>query len=377
MDEKHEQVTAQAAAPDAPALARAQEESALWQTRAAYLQAQAQRADEARATLSDKVMTLESQLCALEAHAADVQTRLAQTQALLDSAQTTAAMRPRLAAAAPRPPIVDLVDQLPRSTDRANQFPRRTLAQIRQLVLHHTGSADLTATPQQLAEFHVHDPKHQWPGIGFHFFIAADGAIYQTNRLEAACFHVALNNATAVGIVVVGQFDASGPATAQVTSAAALLAWLLQELHLPVDSIIGHSEFPDQHTDCPGTSWRAAGGWKETVIQQVLQASQTPRRALYHYVLFWQTDAAWAEADWQAATRYIARFRPTAGFSAQEASQAENVTIIGGPAGVPVASEEMLRAAGCRVQRIAGKTGRETRAMLDGMASSGQRFLPT
>ena len=120
---------------------------------------------------------------------------------------------------------------------------QRPLAQIQRLVLHHTGSNEPDQTPQRLAEFHVNDLKHQWPGIGFHFFIAADGAIYQTNRLETASFHVVNNNATTVGIVLVGDFAAGSPNAMQMASTAALLGWLLNELHLSPESITGHAEF--------------------------------------------------------------------------------------------------------------------------------------
>ena len=105
------------------------------------------------------------------------------------------------------------------------------------------------------------------------------------------------------------------------------------------------------------------------------QHVQTPQRAIYHYLLFWQTADAWAETDWQAAAHYIARFRPALGFSAEEAKQAEHVTIVGGTAGVSQQIEDMLRAAGCRVQRIAGKNAKETRSLLDTLAKDGQRFL--
>jgi hypothetical protein len=269
---------------------------------------------------------------------------------------------------------VDLVDSLPRSEDRDNRYAQRPLAQIQRLVLHHTATNDPDQSPQRLAEFHVKDLKHQWPGIGFHFFIAAGGAIYQTNRLETACFHVVNNNAATVGIVLAGDFASGAPNAMQVASTASLLGWLLNELHLPPESITGHCEFADQQTTCPGAGWLAGGGWKEHLLAQVRQYVQTPQRAIYHYLLFWQTVDAWGEADWQAAARYIARFRPTVGFSAQEASQAEHVTIVGGTAGVSQQVEEMLRAGGCRVQRIAGKNAKETRTLLDALAKDGQRF---
>jgi hypothetical protein len=348
------------------------EESTRWQARAAYLQVQAQREEEAKIAEKQRALTLEAQLRDLEAYAADLETRLAQTQAHLDAAQSRGQLRPITTAA--RPPIVDLVDQLPRSPDPTNLYPRRQLSQIRSLVIHRSGSGP-EMSPQQMAELHINDPKRQWPGIGFHFFIAADGAIFQTNRLDSACFHVAQHNATSAGIVLAGEMGAGAPAERQMASVAALLAWLLGELRLPVESVAGHCDFPGQETVCPGAGWQGAGGWKETLLEKVRQAGQAPQRSMYHYVLFWQTDKGWAEDDWEAATRYVGRFRPAAGFSAAEAKQAEHVTIVGGPAGVPADIEEMLRAAGCSVQRVAGKTSRQTRALLDAMANEGRRFL--
>jgi len=359
---------------DAAALAAARDEAALWQSRAAYLQTQAQRAEQECGKYQEQVLTLEAQLRALEAYAAELKTSLDHAQAALEMAQRTTAPLPSAATAVGRPAITDIVEQLPRSADPGNQYARRSLAQIRFLVLHHTGSDDPAITPQELAELHVKDPKHQWPGIGFHYFISADGTIYQTNRLETVCYHVVNNNPTSVGIVLSGRFSDAMPTAAQIESAAGLVAWLLQELRLPPESVVGHREFADQQTDCPGSTWPA---WKEILLDKVRRSGQMTRRPIYHYVLFWQTDTAWAEAEWQAAMRYIARFRPTVGFSPQEARQAENVTIIGGPTGVSPEVEDMLHAAGCRVQRIAGKNMTQTRALLDAMARDGQRFLPT
>jgi N-acetylmuramoyl-L-alanine amidase len=361
---------------DAIALAEAREEAAVWQARAAYLQAQMERASAANSVLQQQNLTLESQLRSLEAYASDLQSHLAQAQSLVDAARTTVSAAPLLSAAVAQPTIVDIVAQLPRSSDPANRYEERPLAQIRQVVLHHSGSPDLSLTPRQMAEFHVNDLKHQWPGIGFHFFVAADGTIYQTNRLETVCFHVANSNSTTAGIVLAGQFEDSVPTAPQMESIASLLAWLLQELHLPMECITGHSELADQQTTCPGAQWQTGGCWKDALLEQVRLCGQIPRRPIYHYVLFSQADEAWAEG-WQAAARYIARFRPTVGFSVQEASQAQNVTIVGGLSEVPREAEAALHSAGCRVRRVAGKNRKETRSLLDGMAREGQRFPAT
>jgi hypothetical protein len=373
MNESTPDATPVAQDSSAMVVAMAQEEASLWQTRAAYLQTQAQRAEAARAALEERALALESQVCALEAYVARMETQADQAQALAAHVATrsddTAAVAP------PRPHILDVVDALPHSAEPANHYLQRPLSQIRYLVIHRTDTAPET-TPEEIAQFQVTDPRHQWPGIGFHFIVAVDGLIYQTNRLDTTCYHVALHNTAALGIALAGRTTDS-PTNAQMTGTASLLAWLLSELRLTAESVIGHCELPNQATNCPGTGWLAPAGWKETLLEQTRQHGQKPRRSIYHYVLFAQSETDWAEADWRAATLYIGRFRPLAGFSVQEAALAENITIVGGPSGVSREVEEKLRSAGCRVQRIAGKNTAQTRTLLDAMAKEGRRFAPT
>lgn len=353
-------------------LARAQEQAALQDLRVDQLLAEAERCRQARTELEQQALTLEAQLRALEAHAADLQSGLNQAQMALEAQHLPA---PQTRQAGPRvacPPLLDVVAQLARSASPHNAYLSRPLSQIRYLVVHHTGS-DPAATAHDLAAFHVNDARHGWPGIGFHFLVAADGAIYQTNRLQTISYHVAYNNPSAAGIALAGDFAAARPSEAQLHSTAALLAWLLQELRLPLASAVAHSAFPGQEVQCPGPGWGGADGWGQLLLEQV-QSLQGVQRPIYHYLLLWQTADAWAENDLQAAQRYIGRFRPSLGFAVEEARQAENVTIIGGPAGVSADTEETLRLAGCRVQRIAGKNAAQTKELLDTMARQGQRF---
>jgi len=48
---------------------------------------------------------------------------------------------------------------------------------------------------------------------------------------------------------------------------------------------------------------------------------------------------------------------------------------VGGPAGVGLDVEKRLRAAGCIVQRVAGKTPEETAARLQRMADEGKKLV--
>ena len=98
-------------------------------------------------------------------------------------------------------------------------------------------------------------------------------------------------------------------------------------------------------------------------------------KPLGHYLLFWQTPDDWAQQDLLGAQKYIGRFRVTIGFSLDDALQAQYVTIVGGPLGVSSEAEALLRAAGCKVERVAGDTFEATKALLDQMAEEGKRFL--
>ncbi|MEW5960465.1 MAG: TIR domain-containing protein [Chloroflexota bacterium] len=101
------------------------------------------------------------------------------------------------------------------------------------------------------------------------------------------------------------------------------------------------------------------------------------QKTIEHYMLFWHRGPDnWAQSDLQGAFAYVARFpETTIGFSLEEAKSAKYVTIIGGPGGVPVEAEKLLRAAGCQVERVVGATETETRHMLEQLAAQGKRFF--
>ena len=79
--------------------------------------------------------------------------------------------------------------------------------------------------------------------------------------------------------------------------------------------------------------------------------------------------------DWLNAINYIGVFRPTVGFSAEDAAQAQYVTIVGSTSGVSQEAEDQLKAAGCQVERIVGKDDAEMKRILDTMAQQGRRFF--
>jgi len=150
------------------------------------------------------------------------------------------------------------------------RFDRRTRDQIKYLVIQHSVLPG-DFPPGKIADYLVE--KKQWPGIGYHFYITSDGKIYRTNDLETVCYFAGSNvqhNPRGVCICFAGNFTAEIPTAAQLSSGGKLLASLLQELHLPVESIRGHKEFVI--TQSPGNQWDGGRKWKDMLLAKVKAA---------------------------------------------------------------------------------------------------------
>ena len=279
----------------------------------------------------------------------------------------------------PKPSLNSIVDQLPRHPTL--RYERRNLSQITHIAVHHT-AAPQTLGPVRIAELHIQADsgrgKESWPGIGYHFFIHADGSIEQTQPLESVCFHVYRHNQYSVGVVFAGSFmNGKIPTSAQLRSGAHLLAWLMQELNVPLARIWGHREFPENITVCPGSEWNQGNRWRDLLFERIEQVQGGMGiKSVRHYMLFWQRPypGPVARNDLQGALAYINRFRPTVGFSVTDARNAEFVTIVGGEAGVGLEVDRELEEHGCRVERIAGGSEEETASLLADLAQGGRRF---
>ena len=150
------------------------------------------------------------------------------------------------------------------------RFDRRTLDQIKYLVIQHSVLPG-GFPPEKIANFLVE--KKQWPGIGYHFYITSDGKIYQTNHLETVCYFAGANlqyNPLGVCICFAGNFTAEVPTAAQLSSGGKLLAFLMQDLHLPIEGIKGHKEFVI--TQSPGNQWDGGRKWKDMLLAEVKAA---------------------------------------------------------------------------------------------------------
>jgi hypothetical protein len=161
-----------------------------------------------------------------------------------------------------KPAMQNIVDQLPEHATA--RYPSRSLSDIRLLVIHHSATPANT-TPESIARYHV--DHWQWPGIGYHFVIAANGTIYQTNELETISNHAAGSNTAGVGMCFIGSFMDAPPPAVQIHAGATLIAWLLKELHLSLDAVKGHREL--MQTACPGDQWQSGAEWKKALLQEI------------------------------------------------------------------------------------------------------------
>jgi hypothetical protein len=116
--------------------------------------------------------------------------------------------------------------------------------------------------------------------------------------------------------------------------------------------------------DCDPVAGEAAGqeaaslGAAETGSVQPLQpepqAAQpaNPLHTISHYVLL--PLYAWGAADWdlEVIQPFLQESHPTVGFSLTEARLASRVTVVGGDGAISAEALDMLRAAGCKVERV-------------------------
>jgi hypothetical protein len=103
-------------------------------------------------------------------------------------------------------------------------------------------------------------------------------------------------------------------------------------------------------------------------------------RPIYHYVLFQALDStpgpSGSATRWMlpAALDYVGHFRPTVGFSAEEARRASRVTIVGNDPQRTSSVEASLRDSGCLVETIQADSEEELKTALDDLIRRGRRF---
>ena len=136
--------------------------------------------------------------------------------------------------------VIDIVDSLPKG---ATAYRKRTIDQIKQIVVHH--SAD-NGTPETIAGYHVNG--HKWPGVGYHFLIDKAGQIFKGNEIDTVSYNVANQNTKTLGICCIGNYEEDVPTEATIEA----LKWLIGSVKAIIGDrpVIGHKDLGN--TLCPG-----------------------------------------------------------------------------------------------------------------------------
>jgi hypothetical protein len=203
-----------------------------------------------------RIEQLEAQAVSLEQQMADLQKQIDDLKSITPAVEVS------------RPPIGDIIEALPRHPSL--RYRMRNMDEITHVIVHHSATLP-TISAEAMARYHVND--RGWPGIGYHFVITVDGKIQQTNPLAAASYHAREANAYGVGICFTGDFSITIPSPAQLDAGAHLVAWLLQELHIPLNHVQGHKANV-LTTSCPGDQWDEGQRWGDLLRAQI-QALRT------------------------------------------------------------------------------------------------------
>lgn len=132
----------------------------------------------------------------------------------------------------------------------------------RAVTLHHTGSPSLADRPRGLLIQHMHNLQNFYQqekgwSAGPHLFVDED-ELFGMCDLRSKGVHAVSFNSLAIGIEVLGNYDAEDPLTGRGlccwTTAAAAVRALLDWLNLPANeqTVLFHRDDPTTRKSCPG-----------------------------------------------------------------------------------------------------------------------------
>jgi len=161
-----------------------------------------------------------------------------------------------------QPWVQDIINVLPSARTEEGQirrYPTRQPKEVRFLVIHHTVSwfEDMTVVRNAIRINNYHLASKGWPRIGYHYLIAPNGEIAQTNNVDVASYHAGSlrspgdENRWGIGIALGGNFTTQPPSLPQLFAAQSLVKHLQYALPHYM-AVIPHKWSPGAATVCPG-----------------------------------------------------------------------------------------------------------------------------
>jgi hypothetical protein len=288
--------------------------------------------------------------------------------------------------------IVDVRAQMPNY--QAYKHWKRKGA-ITGIGIHHSATADRrTGAPvgDAFIFFDYHVNTRGWTHGGYNYVLLPDGTLQYALDEKISGYHAGFKdpnnefnlefgqywNNHYLAICLVGYLengrtwrDSTGgihaipdhhtmPTPAQMAALKKFVLHLMDKYNIPAENVRGHRELTGCSTHCPGFNFEL------DAFRAALQAARAADMAAVgpavqpgeHVVVFWRrADGTWAQADFQNAAAYIARFQPDITFAADKVpNRWKYATVVGGPGGVTEAQMQALANAGVQVERVAGAT---------------------
>ncbi len=131
------------------------------------------------------------------------------------------------------------------------------------IVIHHSASPNASVKGM---DYYHRVERHMENGLAYHFVIGnghsmKDGEIAigrrWTGQLDGGHLASEALNRTAIGICLVGNFDAERPTRRQMESLRSLVEFLLARCHLGADAVRTHQQINPIYTRCPGHNFPA------------------------------------------------------------------------------------------------------------------------
>ena len=136
---------------------------------------------------------------------------------------------------------------------RKPDVPQRKLWQINGIVIHHDAVSRDSLKYELLfehAKYHVQ--THGWASIAYHYYISANGTMYQTLNLNEIGNHTEGCNISTIAICLRGNFDKEKPTEPQIKALKRLIKYL--EFQFDFQFIALHRD-KNSDTSCPGANF--------------------------------------------------------------------------------------------------------------------------
>lgn len=149
------------------------------------------------------------------------------------------------------------------------------LDEVKKIIIHHTAGSG----GESVEDIHAYHQRQGWAGIGYHYFIDRNGAVYRGRPDWAIGAHAYGFNSDSLGVCLAGNFSDTVPYLGQLRSLIYLTADLCARSWIDVDAVYGHGYIPggEHDTACPGTNLMAVMPLIRDRVAAVLRSEEFER----------------------------------------------------------------------------------------------------